>query len=126
MTLNTCSNIHLVILRYQVALDVIHKNEINLKTGNWNLFSQNFDVIKKGLGMFLIFSVMEHVDIKFSYAAFWKMRELPLYTICQLIVKENRCFDTAERIQIMKMNIRDLNNNNLKSTCYYKYLIRLL
>ena len=56
------------------------------------------------------------------------MRELPLYTICQLIVTENRCFDTAERIQIMKMNIskRDLNNNNLKSTCYYKYLIRLL
>ena len=63
------------------------------------------------------------------------MRELPLYTICQLIVAicqlivaENRCFDTAERIQIMKMNIckRDLNNNNLKSTCYYKYLIRLL
>ena len=54
------------------------------------------------------------------------MRELPLYTICQLIVTENRCFDTVERIQIMKMNIckRDLNNNNLKSTCYYKYLIR--
>ena len=56
------------------------------------------------------------------------MRELPLYTVCQLIVTENRCFDTAERIQIMKMNIckRDLNNNNLKSTCYYKYIIRLL
>ena len=37
-------------------------------------------------------------------------------------------FDTAKRIQIMKMNICkiDLNNNNLKSTCYYKYLIRLL
>ena len=56
------------------------------------------------------------------------MRELPLYTVCQLIVTENRCFDTAERIQIIKMNIckRDLNNNNLKSTCYYKYLVRLL
>ena len=57
------------------------------------------------------------------------MRELPLYTVCQLIVSENRCFTTAERIQIMKMNIlckRDLNNNNLKSTCNYKYLIRLL
>ena len=56
------------------------------------------------------------------------MRELPLYTICQLIVAENTCFDTIERIQIMKMNIckRDLNNTNLKSTCYYKYLIRLL
>ena len=37
-------------------------------------------------------------------------------------------FDIAERIQIMKMNICkiDLNNNNLKSTCYYKYIIRLL
>ena len=56
------------------------------------------------------------------------MRELPLYTAYQLIVTENRCFDTAERIQIMIMNIckRDLNINNLKSTCYYKYLIRLL
>ena len=45
---------------------VIHKNEINLKTGNWNLFSQNFDVIKKVLKMFLIFSVVEHVEIKFN------------------------------------------------------------
>ena len=56
------------------------------------------------------------------------MRELPLNTVCQLIVTENRCFDTAERIQIMKMNIckRDLINNNEKSTCYDKYLIRLL
>ena len=36
---------------------VIHKNEINLKTGNWNLFSQNFDVIKKSVGnVFDIFS----------------------------------------------------------------------
>ena len=59
---------------------------------------------------------------------FGKMRELLLYTVCQLIVTENRCFDTAERIQIMKMDVckRDLNNNDLKSTCYYKYLIRLL
>ena len=41
-----------------------------------------------------------------------------MYTVCQLIVTENKCFDTAERIQIMKMNIckGDLNNNNLKST----------
>ena len=56
------------------------------------------------------------------------MRELLLYTVCQLIMTENSFFDTAERIQIMKMNIckRDLNNNNLKSTCYYKFLIRLL
>ena len=57
------------------------------------------------------------------------MRELPLYTVCQVIVTENSFFfDTSERIQIMKMNICkiDLNNNNLKSTCYYKYLIRLL
>ena len=47
---------------------------------------------------------------------------------CQLIVTENRCFDTAQRIQIMKMNIckRDLNIYTLKSTCYYKYLINLL
>ena len=37
---------------------------MNLKTGNWNLFSQNFDVINKVLEMFLIFSVMEHVEIK--------------------------------------------------------------
>ena len=46
------------------------------------------------------------------------MRELPLYTVCQLIVTENIFFDTAERIQIMKMDMckRDLNNNNLKST----------
>ena len=58
VTLNTCacSNIHVVILR---------KNEINLKT-NWNLFPQNFDVIKKVLEMFLIFSMMEHVEIKFN------------------------------------------------------------
>ena len=78
--------------------------------------------------MFLIFSVMEHVEIKFNKAAFWKMRELPLYTVYQLIVTENSFLDTAERIQIMKMNICkiDLNNNNLKPTCYYKYLIRLL
>ena len=55
--------------------------------------------------MFLIFSVMEHVEIKFNKAAFWKMRELLLYTVCQLIVTENSLFDTAERIQIMKMNI---------------------
>ena len=56
------------------------------------------------------------------------MRELLLYTVCQLIVAENSLFDTTERIQIMKMNIckRDLNNNNLKSTCYYKFLIRLI
>ena len=54
------------------------------------------------------------------------MRELPLYTDCQLIVTENRCFDTAERIHVMNICKRDLNNNNLKLTCYYKYLIRLL
>ena len=84
--------------------------------------------LKKVLEMFLIFSVMEHVELKFNLAAFSKMRELLLYTVCQLIVTENSFFDTAKRIQIMKMNIckRDLNNNNLKSTCYYKYLIRLL
>ena len=54
------------------------------------------------------------------------MRELLLYTVCQLIVTENSFFDTAERIQIMNMNIckRDVNNNNQKSTCYYKFQIR--
>ena len=64
--------------------------------------------------MFLIFSVTGHVEIKFNQAAFWKMQELPLYTVCQLIVTENSFFfDTAERIQIMKMNIckKDLKNN---------------
>ena len=44
--------------------------------------------IKKVLDMFLIFSVMEHVEIKFNQAGFWKMRELSLYTVCQLIVTE--------------------------------------
>ena len=45
---------------------VIHKNKVNLKIGNWNLFSQNFDVSKKVLEMILIFSVMEHLEIKFT------------------------------------------------------------
>ena len=79
--------------------------------------------------MFLIFSVMEHVEIKFSQSAFWKVRELPLmYTVCQLMVSENKCFNTAEHIQIMTMNKykRDLNNKNLKSAYNYNYLIRLL
>ena len=79
--------------------------------------------------MFLISSVMEHIEIKFSQAAFWKMRELPFtHTVCHLIVSENRCFNAAYRIQIMTMNKckRDLNNNNLKSRYNYKYLIRLL
>ena len=31
---------------------------------NWSLFSQAFDVIKNVLEMFLIFSVIEHVEIK--------------------------------------------------------------
>ena len=77
---------------------------------------------------FDIFS-KEHVEIKFSYAAVWKMRELPFtFTVCQLIVSENICFNTAERIQIMTMNKckRDLKSNNLKSTFNVKYLIRLL
>ena len=52
--------------------------------------------------MFLIFSVIEHVEIRFNSAALWKIRELP---VCQLIVSGNICFDTAERIQIMTMNI---------------------
>ena len=57
------------------------------------------------------------------------MREIPLYVHCSsvLIVSDNRCFNTTERIQIMTMNkCKRLNNNNLKSTYNYKYLIRLL
>ena len=79
--------------------------------------------------MFLIFSVMEHVEIRFSQAAFWKMQELPFtYTVCKLTASEKRCFDTAECTQIMTMNIckRDKNNNNLKLTYNCKYQIRLL
>ena len=76
--------------------------------------------------MFLKISVMENVEITFKKTAFWNMRELPFrYIVCQLIVSEKRCFNTAERIQIMTMNKRDLNNKNLKSTYNYKYLIRL-
>ena len=45
--------------------------------------------LKKMLEMFLIFSVMEDVEIEFNQATFWKMRELLLYTVCQLIVTEN-------------------------------------
>ena len=57
------------------------------------------------------------------------MRELPFsYTVCQLIMSEDKCFNTAEGIQIMTMNKckRDSYNNILKLTYYYKYLIRLL
>ena len=50
----------MVILRY-------HKNKVNLKIGNWNLFSKNFDVIKNSVGnVFFKFSVMEHVEINFN------------------------------------------------------------
>ena len=47
---------------------------------------------------------------------------------CKLIVSENSCFNTAERIQIITMNkcSRNLNNNNLNWPYSYKYLIRLL
>ena len=48
---------------------VIHKVKINLKIGNWKLLSQNFDVTKKLLEIFLDnFSdgIADHVDIKFS------------------------------------------------------------
>ena len=56
-----------------------------------------------------------------------EMRELSFtYTVCQLIMSENRCFNTAERIQIMTTNKCKsvLNNNNLRSTYNYKYLFR--
>ena len=79
--------------------------------------------------MFLIFSVIGHVEITLNLAAFWKKRELPFtFTVCQSIVSDNRCFNIEERIQIMTMNKykRDLNNNNLKSKYNNKYLIRLL
>ena len=77
--------------------------------------------------MFLIFSVMEHGEIKFSSAAFWKMREFPFtYTVCEIIVPENRCFNTTTYSNYeMHKYKRNCNNNNLKSR-YYKYLIRLL
>ena len=60
--------------------------------------------------MFLMLSVMEHGEIKFSSAAFWKMRELPFtYTVDELIAPENRCFNTAECIQIMKcINVKEI------------------
>ena len=60
--------------------------------------------------MFLMFSMMEHGKIKFSSAAFSKMREFPFtYTVCELIVSENRCFNTIERIQIMKcINVKEI------------------
>ena len=57
------------------------------------------------------------------------MLELPIYVHCLsvLIMSENRCFDTAERIQIITMNkCERLNDNNLKSTYNYKYIIRSL
>ena len=49
---------------------VIHKNKVNFKIGNWNLFSRNSGVIKNVLEMFLISSVMEHIEIKCNQAAF--------------------------------------------------------
>ena len=70
-----------------------------------------------------MFLVMKHGEIKFSSAAFWKMREF----VCELIVSENRCFNitTYSNYEMHKCK-KDLNNNNLKSTYYCKYLIRLL
>ena len=57
-----------------------------------------------------------------NYTALLKMRELPfMYTICQLIVSEKRCFNTEERIEQMQ---KDLTNKNLKSPYNYKYVIR--
>ena len=75
-----------------------------------------------------MFLLMEHGKIKFSSAAFWKMREFPFtYSVCELIVSENRRFNitTYSNYEMHKCK-KDLNNNNLKSTYYCKYLIRLL
>ena len=59
-------SVHIHVVIYMQLYYVMHKNKVNLKIGNWNLFSQNFDVIKKSVIKFLIFSVMEHVDLKFT------------------------------------------------------------
>ena len=83
---NTCSNIQVVVLRYPF------KTELTLKLGIGIYFLKFFMSLKKVLEMFLKFSVMGRVEIKFNQAAFWKMRELPFtYTVCQLIVSEKRC-----------------------------------
>ena len=52
--------------------------------------------LKKVLEMVLIFSVMEHVKIKFML----ENARTSIYVHCLsvLIVSENRCFNTAERI----------------------------
>ena len=51
--------------------------------------------------MFLIFSVMEHIEIKC-----FKNARTSLYVHCLsvLIVSENKCFNTAESLQITTMN----------------------
>ena len=56
--------------------------------------------------MFLIFSVMEHVEIKIHLSCILENARTSLYVHCLsvLIVSDNRCFNTAERIQIMIMN----------------------
>ena len=74
--------------------------------------------------MFLIFSVS-----KIPLCCILENAGTSLYVHCLslLIMSDNRCFNTAERIQIMTMNeCKRLKNNNLKSTYNYKYLIRLL
>ena len=45
---------------------VIHKNKVNPKIGKSNSFFKNFDIIKKVLEMFLVFIVMEHIEIKIN------------------------------------------------------------
>ena len=74
MTLNICSN-----TCSYITLSIKTKITSKLETG---IYFLNFLMsLRKVLEMFLIFSVMEHVETKFNLAAFWKMRELPLYTV---------------------------------------------
>ena len=111
---------------------VIHKDKVNLKIRNRKLLSQNFDVTKRLLEIFFDnFSdgTADHVEIKNQLSGIVKTARTFLYVhICQLIVSEKRWSNTAERILIITMNKfkSDLNNNNLKSSYYYKYLITLL
>ena len=68
------------------------KTKLTLKSETGIHFLKILMSLKTVLEKFLIFSVMEHVEIKFKQAVFWKMCELPFtYTVCLLIVSENRC-----------------------------------
>ena len=82
------------------------KNKVNLKIGNWNLFSQNFDIIKKSVGnIFDIFSDGTcRNKIHLTYILKTARTSLYVHCLSVLIVSDNRCVYTAERIQITTMN----------------------